>query len=178
LDVLNEVEVIDSMENNNTSNENIQDNKAIKKETNTLNDNDNKVDEKEKTKEHDIFSNLFSEIFKKSEIGRDNSVSSNNSINSNNSSIDYRKKDIIKKALSVVKEEQESVDKISIKDIVEDNSKIIREGSKNSLSVVIKNADLVDKDTNLTPKEFANMLFQMEETEYEGKPISLILTET
>jgi len=179
LDVLNEVEVIDSIENNNTFNEIIQGNTAdIKKETNIFDNNDNRVDGKEKIKEHDIFSNLFSEILKKNEIVRDNSVNSNSSINSNSSSIDYRKKDIIKKALSVVKEEQESVDKISLKDVVEDNNKIIREGSKSSLSVVIKNADLVDKNTNLTPKEFANMLFQMEETEYEGKPISLILTET
>ncbi|ORX45188.1 hypothetical protein BCR36DRAFT_585802 [Piromyces finnis] len=86
--------------------------------------------------------------------------------------------------LSAVQEEQECIisNKVSEK---EDNDKIEeidtnkKENSnpKSNLTILIDNKDIKNEVNGLTSKEFADILYNMEETEYEGKQISLILTE-
>ncbi|ORX87952.1 hypothetical protein BCR32DRAFT_288896 [Anaeromyces robustus] len=58
----------------------------------------------------------------------------------------------------------------------ENNNNKETSNNKSNLTVLITNSYLKN-DNNLTSKEFADKLYNMEESEYEGKPIALILTE-
>ncbi|OUM57760.1 hypothetical protein PIROE2DRAFT_64820 [Piromyces sp. E2] len=109
-----------------------------------------------------------------------------NDLGNNNSKVESinnlsNSKEDNENVLSVVQEEQNLI----ISDQKEDNSKennntIGKEGlnRKSNLTLIIDNNEVINEINGLTPKEFADKLYNTEETEYEGKQISLILTKT
>jgi len=198
LDILNvEIEDINLPDVIEENNEDIDNFENEQNEINVKNPNNIELENKNKT-ENDLISTNNNECETKENINvlsnegnlcqqtsqesiDDNNLKNSNSNDENNN--DMNNKGETKSILSVVQEEQDSV--ISSQTSEKDNDKneektSIGRGSsrKSNLTVLIKNNEIKNTNNNLTPKEFADKLYSMEETEYEGKQISLILTET